>query len=151
MPRVAFLGLAFPRWRLHRKTAGGQEANSSPKTEREAGLKFILVFRRIFQFIIRTGAEPLQFSSVDTQNGYSWEEIHPCSRPSCLVPMLDLRGVSLIITWILFVLYFGGWTKKALFKQNKGHLGSRLGWASQLNHPNPPTLTDETDSLLLVW
>ena len=65
--------------------------------------------------------------------------------------MLDLRGVSLIITWNLFVLYFGGWTKKALFKQNKGHLGSRLGSASQRNHPNPPTLTDETDSLLLVW
>ena len=32
-----------------------------------------------------------------------------------------------IYTWNLFVLYFGGWTlqNKALFKQNKGHLGSR--------------------------
>ena len=35
-------------------------------------------------------------------------------------------------TWNLFVLYFGGWTlqNEALFKQNKGHLGSRYvsGW-----------------------
>ena len=32
-----------------------------------------------------------------------------------------------LFAWNLFVLYFGGWTlqNKALFYQNKGHLGSR--------------------------
>ena len=39
----------------------------------------------------------------------------------------DIKQYNYKYAWNLFVLYFRGWTfqNKALFKQNKGHLGSR--------------------------